>query len=99
MTKSDAPKVFLCNGSKCRSRKRDKLREALAPVANVKNVPCQKICRKPVVAVRCGKHVEWFRRIDNKKARKDLILLILTGKLKKRLEKLQVRGRRDKLRR
>lgn len=74
---SHRPTVLICRGSRCRHAKRyEELAQALAPVADLTDVRCQKICKGPVAGVQVSGTLEWFRRLDSEKARRQLVALV-----------------------
>jgi hypothetical protein len=88
--------VQLCIGSDCRKKRRRirKLRTLLQELLPVKKVKCQDVCSGPVVVVRRAHERFWFKKIRNKKSRRELVDF-LTGEevgqhLKKRLVKRKV---------
>ena len=93
-------KLYVCYGSDC-TESRGALRRleaSLEGVADIKPVKCQKICRGPVVGVQVSGTLEWFRRVDTEKARRRLVTLLETGKVKKALAKRRIGARSGKLR-
>jgi (2Fe-2S) ferredoxin len=67
-------------------------------VAEIKAVKCQKICRGPVVGVTIDGTLEWFRKVDGDKARRRLVTLLESGRMKKALQKRRVPSRSGKQR-
>lgn len=95
------PTVFVCRGSSCRRRSKpcETLRDCLAPVADVADVRCQRVCDGPVVGVSIDGSLEWFRRMDSEKARRHLVdLLAGRGSLRRSLRKRHVKKRSGCLR-
>jgi hypothetical protein len=97
---SHRPTVLICRGSHCRNAKRyDALLEVLAPVADLKEVRCQKICEGPVAGIEVQGTLEWFHRLDTDKARRQLVALVADDdNLRKALKKRLVRKRSGHLR-
>jgi len=97
---SHRPTVLICRGSHCRhARRYDELAQALAPVADLKDVRCQKICEGPVAGIDVQGTLEWFQQLDSDKARGQLVALITGGDdLRKALKKRLVRKRSGHLR-
>jgi hypothetical protein len=93
-------KVYVCYGSDCMASKQAlrELERAVEPVADIKPVKCQKICKGPVVGVEIDGTLEWFSRVDKDKPRRRLVTFLETGELKKSLAKRHVSGRSGKRR-
>ncbi|MEM7138401.1 MAG: hypothetical protein AAF500_17610 [Myxococcota bacterium] len=91
--------VYICTGSTCRKKKgtAKKLASALEPVASVKRVKCQKICKGPVVGIQNGAPVQWFRSCGDDD-RKDLVRVAEGHKPSKSLRKRVASKRDGKLR-
>lgn len=83
------PRALVCQGPRCSKsgKKRRKLLEALAEVAKIEEVGCQKICRGPVAGVKLDGTLEWFAPLTTKRARTGLVKLLTKGKLTKALSK------------
>jgi (2Fe-2S) ferredoxin len=94
------PKVLLCLGADCQKRKRKHtaLAEAVRECATIEKVSCQKICKGPVAGIYVDGRLEWFRRLDSKKARKRLVELLTQEQMHKKLKKLRVKKRSGRLR-
>jgi hypothetical protein len=94
------PKVFLCLGSDCQKRKRrhTALAGAVRECATIEKVPCQKICKGPVVGVYVGGRLEWFQRVDSEKSRKRLVKFLTKEQMHKKLKKRRVKKRSGRLR-
>lgn len=94
------PTVYICAGSSCRKRKGNakKLLVALEPVASIRRVKCQKICKGPVVGVRRGPEIEWFRNCRDKGDGDDLARVAKGDKPSKALRKKIASKRSGKLR-
>ena len=92
------PLVYVCSACARVTRELDALTEALADVAEVRRVKCQKVCDGPVVGTQVAGTLEWFRRVDTQKARRRLVQLLETGEMRNALVKRRVRDRRGKLR-
>ena len=85
--------VQLCIGSDCRKKPKRvrKLRALLKGVVPLRKVKCQDICSGPVVVVRRSHERLWFKKVRNKKVRRQLMDFVmgeeLGGQLKRRLVK------------
>ena len=83
----------LCTGSACRKKKKrlKKLRAVLADFVGGGMVKCQDVCKGPVVVVVRDQEKYWFKKVGNKKARRQIVNFIqgekLGGYLTKRLVK------------
>jgi hypothetical protein len=75
-----SPAVYLCKGKHCRTADgHDELLCALASVADVQLVKCQKVCHGSVVGVCLDNRLEWFERISKSKARVALVEATAVG--------------------
>ena len=94
------PTVFVCHGDTCRHEKGfAELRERLAPIAEIAEVRCQRICDGPVVGAAVNGSLEWFERVRSEKAQNQFVDLVAgTGTLRKALEKRRVGKRSGRLR-
>ncbi|MEM8608799.1 MAG: hypothetical protein AAGF92_16965 [Myxococcota bacterium] len=93
------PTVYICSGSSCSKRKKTakKLAAALEPVASIKRVKCQKICKGPVLGIENGAPVQWFRSCADDDE-KDLVRVAVGRKPSKSLRKKVAAKRGGKLR-
>jgi hypothetical protein len=93
-------KVYVCAGDDCRKRKSDrkKLRGAVAEVATVVPVRCQKVCKGPVVGLEVDGTMQWFGKVRGKAARNALAVLVQTGDIPPELRPHRTKKRRGKLR-
>ncbi len=58
------PTVYVCTGGDCRKAKRHaELVAAVAAVADVRTVGCQKVCDGPVAGTKVDGRVEWFAHV------------------------------------
>ncbi|HRE00905.1 MAG TPA: hypothetical protein PLV68_06370 [Ilumatobacteraceae bacterium] len=98
------PTLIVCTGKDCRDEKGyrsllDLARDEHGSLA----APCQGLCDGPVVAVRYGDDVRWYRRARSKSARKLLAKLLHsshpgTGKAAQGLREFEVRKRHNIIR-
>ena len=70
-----------------------KLRAMLAEFVDVKTAKCQDICKGPVVVVVREEERYWFKKIGNKKARRQLLRFLQGEKLESYLKKRLVKRR------
>jgi len=94
-------KVFLCTGSRCRRfhDKDGRLRDTLAGLpVTVERVPCQKVCRGPVVGFVLDGQREWFERMNSSKALAALGRFVNEARVSKPLAKRRNKKRSGKLR-
>ena len=91
--------MYLCRGSDCR---KDKLRhsvlEAYVGKLPIVRVPCQKICKAPIVGVDLGDGPRWFMKMNSSKALSALKAFIASGVLESSLKKRESRKRKGHLR-
>ena len=94
------PTVFACRGSRCRHDKGfDELRERLAPLADVAEVRCQRICEGPVAGAAINGSLEWFERLRSDKIQTHFVDLVAgSGRMRKSLAKRRVEKRSGRLR-
>ena len=85
----------LCQGSDCRKRKKryEKLRATFADVVELRAVKCQDICKAPVVVICRDGERFWFKKMDDKKARTELMAFVQGGELTSFLTKRLVKRR------
>ena len=99
------PVVYLCKGSDCRGGPRKALVAELRPVADVRDVRCQSICKGPVAGIEVADRLEWFARVRSGKARRAVAALAVSGgrvalaDLRGRLAKRRVPKRAGRLKR
>jgi hypothetical protein len=74
------------------------LKAGLAQHGEVVPVQCQKICKGPVLGLEIDGQLEWFSKLDDKKSRRHLTLLLESGELKNRLKRRISTKRRCKMR-
>ena len=89
-------KLLLCTGRHCRRALDEEGRvvQALAGLpVRVQRVPCQKVCRGPVVGVRVAGEWQWFERMNSAKALRALSQLLEEGCVPQPLRKRQNRRR------
>ena len=93
--------LFICDGSRCRkARHKDDRLTHLAqklPLETLKT-GCQKICKGPVVGLRRNGTLEWFERMNTRKALGALEKLVKSDVLRKPLKKRRSKSRTGKLR-
>ncbi len=74
------PTVYVCKGKDCRKTAgHDELLCALADVADVQLVKCQKVCHGSVVGVCLDNSLEWFERVSKSKSRRALVEATTAG--------------------
>jgi len=97
---AERPKVLVCNGRRCGKEHKalEALVEALAQVADIEQVGCQKICAGPVAGTEIDGTLEWFRGLRSDKRRRRMVKLVVEGKLTKRMKKRHVSKRSGQLR-
>ena len=87
-------KLYLCKS--CGKKRRDDVRSTLTKTGKVDTVGCQKVCEGPVVGAVIGGKIEWFERMDSRKALLALPDAIESGKLSKTLRKRRSKKRSGK---
>ena len=92
--------VYVCTGSDCRKHKKAfrELQKDLSEHATVCEVKCQKVCSGPVVGVEVAGQLEWFKKLRESSARRELYQLLRSGVVSKKLKAHVVKARRGKLR-
>jgi hypothetical protein len=89
--------AWLCRNKDCRKRKGFvELEEALGALA--RPVPCQKICKGPVVGFEVDGRLQWFRKIGKRRWREAVLRALRTGEVSKELWARRVKKRAGKLR-
>ncbi|MEM1023049.1 MAG: hypothetical protein AAGD10_09795 [Myxococcota bacterium] len=93
-------KVYVCTGKHCRKKSEciEAVLRAAGPKTHPVSVKCQKICKGPVVGVKLGGQVEWFKEVDSPKSLHALARMVSKGVLVKPLEKRRVPKRSGALR-
>lgn len=90
--------LIVCTGKDCsRARGFGATVTIAAAVPGSMSVPCQGICDGPVVGVRMGEKVRWYRRIRGQR-REALARLVTRGRGRKRLRSAEARRHRGRLR-
>jgi hypothetical protein len=90
--------VYVCDGCGNRKRERKLISKALPRKAEIVGVGCQKICDGPATGLPVNGKLEWFRKVDSKRALAGLKQAIKKGKLNKALTRRRVKKRSGKLR-
>ena len=91
--------VYVCSSSSCRKQK--SARKALLSTISsheAERVGCQKLCKGPVLGCEVDGQIEWFERLDSKKALRALGRLLSGEGLPKVLQKRRSKKRAGKLR-
>lgn len=93
--------VYVCSSSSCRKQKTAR-KALLSTISNhraqPKTVGCQKVCNGPVVGCEVEGRLEWFERLDSRKALRALDKLFSRGEVSKPLRKRRAKKRAGKLR-
>jgi hypothetical protein len=69
----------------------------LAEHGEIVEVPCQKICKGPVLGLEVKGKLQWFSKVRGKKKIKAVARLLCTGKCPSLLRKRRVKKRAGKL--
>ncbi|HUP76891.1 MAG TPA: hypothetical protein VM282_27910 [Acidimicrobiales bacterium] len=98
MDASREAEIIVCIGGDCgRSKGHHKLLDLAATVPGSATVPCQGICKGPVVGVRMRGGIRWYKRVRGER-RGALARFVRTGSGRKALRSAEARRRRDIIR-
>ena len=90
--------LLVCTGKHCRQ---DAGFAALVTLArgtpDACEVPCQSLCKGPVVGCRADGQLRWFTKVRSAKSRKAVMQMLQTGHVPERLRRRESRKRRGEL--
>jgi hypothetical protein len=90
--------IIVCTHGDCRKAKgHEKVLQLASAYPGSATVPCQGICRGPVIGLRAHGDIRWFKNLRGP-SRRALERLLRSGGSDKDLRKLEVRKRRGNLR-
>jgi hypothetical protein len=91
--------LLVCTGKDCRRDAGfDEIVELAAEVGEVREVPCQDICKGPVVGIGIGDDVRWYTRVRKRRMRAAVLRSLRRGGFDGALADHEARKRRNEIR-